>query len=93
MHSSEPRKLKLIKTAWGLTGAGNRFAANAFTTSPERARRSVSELKSGIVGFSSFPLAASGAPFGDTTFSGLGREGGTEDIGVYLNTKVAQIVF
>ena len=41
----------------------------------------------------SFALAASEAPFGGTKYSGMGREGGTEGIADYLDTKLAQIVF
>ncbi|WP_227269817.1 NAD-dependent succinate-semialdehyde dehydrogenase [Roseobacter weihaiensis] len=69
------------------------LAAYAFTSSPERARRAVSELKSGMIGINSFALAAAEAPFGGSNFSGLGREGGTEGIEDYLDTKLAQIVF
>ena len=69
------------------------LSAYAFTRSPERARRTVAALKSGMVGINSFALAASEAPFGGTNFSGLGREGGIEGIGDYLDTKLAQIVF
>ncbi len=38
-------------------------------------------------------LAASEAPFGGTRYSGMGREGGSEGIADYLDTKLAQIVF
>ncbi|MFT6532820.1 MAG: succinate-semialdehyde dehydrogenase/glutarate-semialdehyde dehydrogenase [Limimaricola cinnabarinus] len=69
------------------------LAAYAFTRSPDRARRTVATLKAGMVGINSFALAASEAPFGGTNFSGMGREGGTEGIGDYLDTKLAQIVF
>ena len=69
------------------------LSAYAFTRSPERARRSVATLKSGMVGINSFALAAAEAPFGGTNFSGLGREGGSEGIEDYLDTKLAQIVF
>jgi succinate-semialdehyde dehydrogenase / glutarate-semialdehyde dehydrogenase len=69
------------------------LSAYAFTRSPERARRTVSALKSGMVGINSFALAASEAPFGGTNHSGMGREGGTEGINDYLDTKLAQIVF
>jgi len=68
------------------------LSAYAFTSSPARARRAVSELKAGMVGINSFALAASEAPFGGTNHSGMGREGGTEGIGDYLDTKLAQIV-
>jgi succinate-semialdehyde dehydrogenase/glutarate-semialdehyde dehydrogenase len=69
------------------------LSAYAFTSSPKRARRTVAELKAGMVGINSFALAASEAPFGGTKYSGMGREGGIEGIADYLDTKLAQIVF
>lgn len=69
------------------------LSAYAFTRSPDRARRTVAALKSGMVGINSFALAASEAPFGGTNHSGMGREGGVEGIADYLDTKLAQIVF
>jgi succinate-semialdehyde dehydrogenase / glutarate-semialdehyde dehydrogenase len=69
------------------------LSAYAFTRCPSRARRTTRALKSGMVGINSFALAASEAPFGGTNFSGLGREGGSEGIEDYLDTKLAQIVF
>ncbi|PIE16273.1 MAG: NAD-dependent succinate-semialdehyde dehydrogenase [Rhodobacterales bacterium] len=69
------------------------LSAYAFTRNPERARLAAATLKSGMVGINSFALAASEAPFGGTNYSGLGREGGTEGIEDYLDTKLSQIVF
>ncbi|HEY0213512.1 MAG TPA: NAD-dependent succinate-semialdehyde dehydrogenase [Paenirhodobacter sp.] len=69
------------------------LAAYAFTRSPARARRTVAALKAGMVGINSFAMAASEAPFGGTNHSGMGREGGTEGIADYLDTKLAQVVF
>ena len=69
------------------------LSAYAFTRSPERARLTTATLKSGMVGINSFALAASEAPFGGTNYSGLGREGGSEGIEDYLDTKLSQIVF
>lgn len=69
------------------------LSAYAFTRSPDRARRTVAMLKSGMVGINSFALAASEAPFGGTNHSGMGREGGGEGIEDYLDTKLAQLVF
>ena len=69
------------------------LSAYAFTRSPTRARRTVAELKAGMVGINSFALAASEAPFGGTNFSGMGREGGIEGIRDYLDVKLAQVVF
>jgi succinate-semialdehyde dehydrogenase / glutarate-semialdehyde dehydrogenase len=68
------------------------LSAYAFTTSAKRIRRTVAELKAGMVGINSFAMAASEAPFGGTKYSGMGREGGTEGIADYLDTKLAQIV-
>jgi len=69
------------------------LAAYAFTRSAERARRTVAALKAGMVGINSFAMAASEAPFGGTKYSGTGREGGSEGIVDYLDTKLAQVVF
>ena len=69
------------------------LSAYAFTRSPTRARRTIAELKAGMVGVNSFALAASEAPFGGTNFSGMGREGGVEGIRDYLDVKLAQVVF
>ncbi len=69
------------------------LSAYAFTTSPLRARRTVSDLKAGMVGINSFAMAASEAPFGGTNFSGMGREGGIEGIRDYLDVKSSQMVW
>ncbi|MDE0346544.1 MAG: NAD-dependent succinate-semialdehyde dehydrogenase [Boseongicola sp.] len=69
------------------------LSAYAFTSSPDRARCAVATLKSGMVGINSIALAAAEAPFGGTIHSGFGREGGSEGIDDYLETKLAQIVF
>ena len=69
------------------------LSAYAFTQSPKRARRTVAELKAGMVGINSFAMAASEAPFGGMNHSGMGREGGTEAIRDYLDIKLAQMVW
>jgi succinate-semialdehyde dehydrogenase/glutarate-semialdehyde dehydrogenase len=69
------------------------LSAYAFTSDPARARRVAKGLKAGMVGINSFALAAAEAPFGGTKFSGMGREGGTEGIADYLETKLTQLVF
>lgn len=69
------------------------LSAYAFTRDPGRARRTVAALKAGMVGINSFAMAASEAPFGGTRYSGMGREGGSEGITDYLDTKLAQVVF
>lgn len=69
------------------------LSAYAFTSDPARARRVARGLKAGMVGINSFALAAAEAPFGGTKFSGMGREGGSEGIADYLETKLTQLVF
>lgn len=69
------------------------LSAYAFTSSPARARRTVSALKAGMVGINSFAMAASEAPFGGTNHSGMGREGGIEGIRDYLDVKSSQMVW
>lgn len=69
------------------------LSAYAFTRSPELARKTIAALKAGMIGINSFAMAASEAPFGGTNYSGMGREGGSEGISDYLDTKLAQIVF
>ena len=74
-------------------GSDMGLSAYAFTQSPKRARRTVAELKAGMVGINSFAMAASEAPFGGTNHSGMGREGGTEGIRDYLDVKSSQMVW
>ena len=69
------------------------LSAYAFTQSPKRARRTVAELKAGMVGINSFAMAAAEAPFGGTNHSGMGREGGIEAIRDYLDIKSSQVVW
>ena len=67
------------------------LAAYAFTRSAARAREAVARIQSGMVGINSFALAAAEAPFGGVKYSGMGREGGAEGIGDYLNVKLGQV--
>ena len=69
------------------------LSAYAFTQSAKRARRTVAELKAGMVGINSFAMAASEAPFGGTNHSGMGREGGIEAIRDYQDIKLSQMVW
>ena len=69
------------------------LSAYAFTRDAARARRMVAGLKAGMVGINGFALAAAEAPFGGARHSGMGREGGSEGIADYLETKLAQVVF
>jgi succinate-semialdehyde dehydrogenase/glutarate-semialdehyde dehydrogenase len=71
------------------TDAG--LAAYCFTRDAGRARRAVDGIRAGMVGINSFALAASEAPFGGIGLSGMGREGGSEAIEDYLDTKLAQV--
>jgi succinate-semialdehyde dehydrogenase/glutarate-semialdehyde dehydrogenase len=67
------------------------LSAYVFTRDAARMREASAALQSGMVGINSFALAAAEAPFGGIKASGMGREGGTEAIGDYLNTKLTQI--
>ncbi len=67
------------------------LSAYAFTRDMKRAREAVAELKAGMVGINSYALAAAEAPFGGVKYSGMGREGGTEGIAGFLDTKLAQV--
>jgi succinate-semialdehyde dehydrogenase/glutarate-semialdehyde dehydrogenase len=69
------------------------LSAYALTRSPTRARRTIAELKAGMVASTPSLSLASEAPFGGTNFSGMGREGGVEGIHDYLDVKLAQVVF
>lgn len=68
------------------------LSAYAFTRSALRAREALARIQAGMVGINSFALAAAEAPFGGIKYSGMGREGGPEGIGDYLNTKLGQVV-
>ncbi len=68
------------------------LSAYAFTRDPARIREAVSRFESGMVGINSYALAAAEVPFGGIKASGMGREGGSEGIHDYMNTKLAQIV-
>ncbi len=67
------------------------LSAYAFTRSPARAREAVARIQAGMVGINSFALAAAEAPFGGIKYSGMGREGGSEGIADYCNTKLGQV--
>lgn len=69
------------------------LSAYAFTRSPQRARDAVARIQAGMVGINSFALAAAEAPFGGIKHSGMGREGGSEGIADYCNTKLGQVAF
>lgn len=63
------------------------LAAYVYTQSLDRALRVAEALESGIVGINRGVISDAAAPFGGIKESGFGREGGTEGIEEYLETK------
>jgi len=67
------------------------LVAYAFTKDIERAFRVVERLDVGMVGLNSGKVSNAAAPFGGVKHSGIGREGGPEGIGEFLETKYVAI--
>ncbi|WP_432565627.1 NAD-dependent succinate-semialdehyde dehydrogenase [Kineococcus sp. SYSU DK003] len=67
-------------TEYGLIGY-------AFTQHLDRAMRVAEALETGMVGLNAGVVSNAAAPFGGVKASGFGREGGTEGIEEYLETK------
>ncbi|HET7119885.1 MAG TPA: NAD-dependent succinate-semialdehyde dehydrogenase [Solirubrobacterales bacterium] len=63
------------------------LVAYVFTRDLERAFEAVERLDVGMVGLNQGIVANVGAPFGGVKHSGFGREGGSEGIDEYLETK------
>lgn len=63
------------------------LAAYIYTQSLDRALRVSEALESGMVGVNRGVISDPAAPFGGVKSSGFGREGGTEGIEEYLDTK------
>ncbi|MBM7457516.1 NAD-dependent succinate-semialdehyde dehydrogenase [Rhodococcus coprophilus] len=63
------------------------LAAYFYTRDLDRAMRVASALKAGMVGVNRGVVSDVAAPFGGVKESGFGREGGTEGIEEYLETK------
>ncbi|GGG20373.1 putative succinate-semialdehyde dehydrogenase [Rhodococcoides trifolii] len=63
------------------------LAAYFFTQDVDRALRVASKLDAGIVGVNRGVVSDAAAPFGGVKESGFGREGGSEGIEEYLETK------
>jgi succinate-semialdehyde dehydrogenase/glutarate-semialdehyde dehydrogenase len=63
------------------------LVAYAFTTDLSRAFRVSEGLETGMVGINQGIVSNPAAPFGGVKASGFGREGGTEGIEEYLETK------
>ena len=64
------------------------LASYVYTRDISRAMRVYEQLRFGIVGINDINPTAAAAPFGGMQESGLGREGGHEGIGEYLETKL-----
>ena len=64
------------------------LASYIYTRDIARAMRVFEGLRFGIVGINDINPTAAAAPFGGMKESGLGREGGREGIGEYLETKL-----
>ena len=62
-----------------------------FTGDVKRALRVCERLETGMIGLNQGLVSNAGAPFGGVKASGLGREGGTEGILEYLETKYVAI--
>ncbi|MGR3344763.1 MAG: aldehyde dehydrogenase family protein, partial [Paracoccaceae bacterium] len=69
------------------------LAAYAFTGDHAKAEALSKGLHSGMVGVNTFMIAHAEAPFGGVDHSGMGREGGTQAIFDYLNTKMTHFAW
>jgi succinate-semialdehyde dehydrogenase / glutarate-semialdehyde dehydrogenase len=67
------------------------LVAYVFTRDLNRALRVCERLQTGMVGLNQGMVSNAGAPFGGVKASGVGREGGNEGIGEYLETKYVAI--
>ena len=64
------------------------LAAYVYTQNMSRAMRMFEGLNFGIIGINDINPTSAAAPFGGMNDSGLGREGGRDGIGEYLETKL-----
>jgi succinate-semialdehyde dehydrogenase/glutarate-semialdehyde dehydrogenase len=64
------------------------LAAYVYTQNNSRAMRMFERLNFGIIGINDINPTSAAAPFGGMKDSGLGREGGQDGIGEYLETKL-----
>jgi succinate-semialdehyde dehydrogenase/glutarate-semialdehyde dehydrogenase len=67
------------------------LVAYVFTRDIKRALRVVEGLETGMVGLNRGLVSNAAAPFGGVKSSGFGREGGSEGIEEYLDTKYVAI--
>ncbi len=63
------------------------LAAYLYTKDIGKAWRTAAAIESGIVGVNEAAVGAGEVPFGGMKESGLGREGGTEGLGEFMETK------
>ena len=63
------------------------LAAYIYTQSLDRALRAAEGIEAGMVGVNRGVISDPAAPFGGVKESGFGREGGSEGIEEYLDTK------
>lgn len=63
------------------------LAAYVYTKSLDRALRAADSISAGMVGVNRGVISDPAAPFGGVKESGIGREGGSEGIEEYLDTK------
>ncbi len=63
------------------------LVAYVFTQDLKRSIRVCEALETGMIGLNQGLVSNAGAPFGGVKASGVGREGGDEGIGEYLETK------
>ncbi len=68
------------------------LAGYVFTESLKRAHQTADALKTGIVCVNTLQAATTEMPFGGVKHSGYGREGGSQSIHDYLDTKFTNIV-
>jgi len=64
------------------------LAAYVYTKSTSRAMTAFERLRFGIIGINDINPTSAAAPFGGMRESGVGREGGSEGINEYLETKL-----
>lgn len=82
---TEPQAIALANgTEYGL-------AAYVFTSDLARGHRMMAAVNAGMLGINAGAISNPAAPFGGTKHSGLGREGGSEGIHEYLDTKYAYV--
>jgi succinate-semialdehyde dehydrogenase/glutarate-semialdehyde dehydrogenase len=67
------------------------LVAYVFTCDIKRALRVCEGLETGMIGLNQGMVSNAGAPFGGVKQSGIGREGGTEGIDEFLETKYVAV--